>query len=254
VGGRDFVIPIQSGVGLDLLTIAPEEERFVALLRSLLADRPGAIVDVGANIGRFLLLCAATNLARPYVGFEVHLLAANYLDQLIRANRLPDHSVFATGLSDAHHVLELHTNGQYDVKATTIEGHYSRDHFTQRYPVIVDAGDRILDEFGIGPIALIKVDVEGGEREVLMGLARTIERYRPTLILEVAPYQHVLDLGEIDRAAFRKERIQKLEAWLTQRDYRFSKIEGGSTLRPVTTLDPGMSRDTKEMDYVCTAG
>jgi hypothetical protein len=43
-------------------------------------------------------------------------------------------------------------------------------------------GDELLDD---RPVEFIKVDVEGMELQVLSGLTRTIERYRPNLFVEV---------------------------------------------------------------------
>ena len=44
---------------------------------------------------------------------------------------------------------------------------------------------RTLDSFGFPEVDLIKIDVEGHEREVLAGAAETIRRCRPTLLIEV---------------------------------------------------------------------
>jgi FkbM family methyltransferase len=42
-----------------------------------------------------------------------------------------------------------------------------------------------LDAFGFGDVALIKINVEGHEMEVLQGACSTLERNRPTVIIEV---------------------------------------------------------------------
>lgn len=247
---RTFLVPLRDGMGLCLLDVAPGEHRFVGLLQSLLANRSGAVVDVGANIGRFLLAVTAADETRSYVGFEVHLAAAAYVERLRCTNNLTTARIFPVGLSDTPGVLQLQANDDHDVMATTVTGHYSTQHFAHTYPVVVERGDRILAGLSLGPIALIKIDVEGGELEVLRGLAETLMRDRPVLILEVAPYQHVLESGDTERAAFRRHRIGALEAFLHPYGYAFSRITQGGQLIPVTTLDPGMSRDTNEMDYV----
>jgi FkbM family methyltransferase len=44
-----------------------------------------------------------------------------------------------------------------------------------------------IDEVSGGPVALIKIDVEGCESAVIRGAARTIDLYRPAVIFEYAP-------------------------------------------------------------------
>jgi FkbM family methyltransferase len=44
---------------------------------------------------------------------------------------------------------------------------------------------RTLDSFGFTEVEFIKIDVEGHELEVLMGATSTIERNRPTLLVEI---------------------------------------------------------------------
>ncbi|MDA2809148.1 FkbM family methyltransferase [Nocardiopsis sp. RSe5-2] len=45
--------------------------------------------------------------------------------------------------------------------------------------------DEVVDRWGIGRVRFMKIDVEGFEQAVLAGAARTLERDRPALLLEV---------------------------------------------------------------------
>ena len=56
---------------------------------------------------------------------------------------------------------------------------------TSRIKVKAKALDAVLPELGITRIDWIKVDVEGSEFEVLMGLRRTLMAYNPKVIVEV---------------------------------------------------------------------
>jgi FkbM family methyltransferase len=44
--------------------------------------------------------------------------------------------------------------------------------------------DTLVDSFGLNP-SLVKIDVEGAELSVLRGLTRTIDRFRPMIMLEI---------------------------------------------------------------------
>jgi FkbM family methyltransferase len=53
-----------------------------------------------------------------------------------------------------------------------------------------------LDSYELLDISLIKIDVEGHEAAVLGGAVRTIERERPTLIVEIEP-RHGADVASL---------------------------------------------------------
>lgn len=67
------------------------------------------------------------------------------------------------------------------------QGHHSvKKSFGLGY-ISIDAAplDEILQELKVEKVKLIKIDVEGEEKEVVEGLVSTIERYRPIIVLEV---------------------------------------------------------------------
>ena len=249
VGGRVFRVPIAQGMGLPLLSVEPPEERFALLVHSVLAARPGAVLDVGANVGRFMLYAASADHNQRYVGFDVHPACVQYIQRIIDLNDLKSSSALAVGLSDHTGAMMLQTGSRYDVSATVVPGHYPSDMFAQSYPVCVTQGDTIVGDMDLGPIALIKIDVEGGEIEVVKGLAQTIAVHKPAIVVEVAPYAHIKD---VVRADFRRNRAKRLEMLLRGAGYQFSKINDGNKLTPVPSLDPGSSTDYHEMDYLCT--
>jgi FkbM family methyltransferase len=45
--------------------------------------------------------------------------------------------------------------------------------------------DGLIEHHGLKPPAVVKIDVEGAELEVLEGMAATTKRYRPVIIVEV---------------------------------------------------------------------
>ncbi len=65
-----------------------------------------------------------------------------------------------------------------------------------------------LDEFSIVDVDYLKIDVEGFEKNVLIGAEETIFRYRPTIIIE----QNDVCLPGEDRFA--------AKAWLEERGYQ----------------------------------
>ena len=45
--------------------------------------------------------------------------------------------------------------------------------------------DDLIAQFQLRPPSLIKIDVEGGEHDVLQGLAETFKRERPAILCEI---------------------------------------------------------------------
>lgn len=67
----------------------------------------------------------------------------------------------------------------------------------------------------------IKIDVEGHELAVLRGASRTIEMYRPLLVVEV----HEPDAAGDGNGAAAREYARQLREWLTDRGYAIEETE-----------------------------
>lgn len=52
-------------------------------------------------------------------------------------------------------------------------------------PVIVRTLDDLVDDLGLARLDFVKIDVEGAEASLLLGAERTLDRFRPTLMLEL---------------------------------------------------------------------
>ncbi len=83
-----------------------------------------------------------------------------------------------------------------------------------------------LDAFGLSHVGLIKIDVEGNELGVLRGSLRTIDRCRPSLIIEIEEARSPGCFGEIERL-------------LGGRDYAGWWLDERAALRPVEEFDVG---------------
>jgi hypothetical protein len=82
--------------------------------------------------------------------------------------------------------------------------------------------DDLVDTQGLGPVGVLKIDVEGFEPEVLAGAQRTIKRDRPVLYLEVTDHW----IKARGHSAF-----GMLSALNQQFGYTF-QIDRGATLQP----------------------
>ncbi|MEM4035811.1 MAG: FkbM family methyltransferase [Fervidicoccaceae archaeon] len=64
--------------------------------------------------------------------------------------------------------------------------------------------DDVLDELGVERVDCVKIDVEGAELEVLKGLVKTLERFRPTVIVEAWEPERIREFAEERGYAMRR--------------------------------------------------
>lgn len=193
--------------------------------------RDGAFIDVGANVGQTMIRIIALDENRQYIGFEPQASGCSFIQDFIMRNGLERHAIIQAALSDRPGIVKLGLRQQYDQAASAIEeyrpkGFYS---FYQYVPAL--KGDEVLSHFALDSISLLKIDVEGGELEVLLGFQHTIEKYQPYIIFEVLP-QYLLSTGEQlskDIITKRNNRNAMLEKFLREKGYVIFQLptEGG---------------------------
>lgn len=141
----------------------------------------GVLVDVGASIGNH-----ATYFARFLPHAAVHAFEP-HPDNLavLRRNvaRFPSVVVHDVALSDRPRTLRLAIPDRRNMgHAVVIETDPYPPEGGHRRAVTVAAAT--LDGFGLEDVALLKIDAEWHEPEVLAGARRTIERSRPLIVIE----------------------------------------------------------------------
>lgn len=233
------------------------ERWLAAALRRIFARRPGAFIDVGANRGQTLIKVAAIDRERRYVGFEPNIACAFLVERLIELNGLHRHDILAVGLSDSAAPLQLLLSSTGTESSTTAEGVRGAAAYFRAKRVVVETGDTLLAPLELDAIAVIKVDVEGAELEVLRGLRGTIARHRPWLVFEVLPPALVdkveQRMGTPERAevtARNRRRALELQLLLKSLDYCFRNIHGEGELRRCASLDMGEQADLSMSNFI----
>ena len=184
VNGDRVTLPL--GGHQDLNQVGIHEPELLGVMRELLSEREGAVLDIGANTGQTLVKFLGLGLDRPYVAFEPSLFAAAQVKRIATVNGAENVTVLPIALADAVGVMEFSTSGPFDQAATLVPDVQAEGFFKGRAYVPVVRGDTVAEAMGLQP-ALIKIDAEGAEADVVRGLARTIQRYRPAIICELMP-------------------------------------------------------------------
>jgi FkbM family methyltransferase len=187
------------------------------------------LLDVGALIGAFSLVFTARE-GTEAIAVEPSPLALPGLRANCRLN--PRHNVRivegALGATEA--LVRMRHDGAHFIGADLVP------HGPEPAMVKVVAGDDLLADQRFAP-DIIKIDVEGYEHEVLLGLTRTLDHFRPDLhvevhgpwihmvggtldnmfaLLKVAGYRvYLLDGEEVDEAVTDRLRLQMFHVFCT---------------------------------------
>jgi len=129
-------------------------------------------IDVGANIGNHTLHFARS--FQEVLAFEPHPISFKILE--INTLDLPNVKIFPFGLSNKSSSTTLFYDKHNLGKANFNQGE-------KEIPVSVEIGDSTVKS----DVALIKIDVEGHELEVLQGFYETIKTSLPVISFEFNP-------------------------------------------------------------------
>jgi FkbM family methyltransferase len=167
-----------------LAGVAAEEGRMLARLLGVLGHG-GCLYDVGANIGTIALPVAAARRG-PCFAFEAEGANAARLTRNSAINGLGNVTVVARAVWNEPRTVALRTGGPVGTGTHRVVA----DHGERSVRVEATTIDAFVRE-GHPPPDAIKVDVEGGELEVLRGAAATLEAAAVRdLFVEVHPSAH----------------------------------------------------------------
>ena len=242
LAGRPLRVPFQFGAGWEHLRMA--EMWLYHGLERVMRGRPGAFVDAGVNVGHTLVKVKAIDPDREYIGFEPNPHCLRYTQQLIAANRFTRCIVVPVGISNRTGIMRLFMNHDADPSATIVDGFREPDRYARSVPVPVFVGDEVLDTLGIGQVSVVKIDVEGGELDVMEGLRRTLRRSSPYVFCEVLPvFDERSEMGR-----FRLQRQTGLQRLLGDLGYDIFRMYFDNTVEAVDAF--GIHADMTRSNYV----
>lgn len=217
VSGKRFVIPIIHKTGFDHLFQA--EPWMVEVLQIVLQIQPGKFVDVGTNIGQTLLNLRSVSDQMPYIGFEPNPLCVFYMNQLISANKIQNAYVFPFGISSKAGIGELnfYYESDTDSSASTLPDFRPDQPVVRREQIVLFDIPAVSDKIDFSDLAVIKIDVEGSEHEVITGFRNEIARWNPILLIEILP---AYDVSRTDRVRNQHEIVRMLREF----DYSIFRI------------------------------
>jgi FkbM family methyltransferase len=243
MNGRAVRVPVDKGLGMNLLV---RDEPWMHLLVDRLPGLfPGLFLDVGVNLGQTLCAVRTRWPELPYIGFEPNPACIQYARELALVNGFKNVPIVPAGLAerDGLMTMELHTEDLADSAATMISGLRQGVAAYRSFSIPTLRYATVEQSLGLGRIGIVKIDVEGGEREVLLGAEGQLLRDRPAVVFEILP---------VDDQPMRLPRQQDVEALLARINYTLHRIHGlGAQLRLERMEKPiGVITDQKFANYL----
>lgn len=160
------------------------EEKFLEQLD--FADK--TVIDIGGYIGITTLFFArAAGAGGRVVVFEPNPENCAELLFNVQLNNLNNVQLIPIGLGDKTGHLTMLVDPVYPSRGS-FAADFQQQVFDQRarsIEVEIDTLDHQITERQLPVPDFIKIDVEGFEHQVLGGMAHTLERYRPELLIEI---------------------------------------------------------------------
>jgi len=204
--GLQVSIPLLHGVGAEFLVARDPWMSFC--LELFLQNKPGLVVDIGANTGLYLLKLRAIDQQREYLGFEPNPIGNHYMQELIRQNSFQNTRVLPFALSDQKTMRQFYIARKADKMGSLYDSaRFGDERKKFSFDVLTLPGDEIFDTLDPQAISAIKIDVEGAELEVLRGIRKTVSRHKPFI------YCEIWRVPEPSHPTY-QEKLQNLEALL----------------------------------------
>ena len=144
------------------------------------------IVDIGAHIGYHSLNFSTLTKGNVY-SFEPQPQNFTLLKKNILINQKENIYPYMVGLSDQNNFSKIPIVSK--TKKLGNMGDFTLNNLNTNFYTKVPT--RTLDSFQFGDVSLIKIDVQGWEKKVLLGAKETILKFKPTLIIEFERHQLV---------------------------------------------------------------
>jgi len=227
--GLDLKYPIIYGMGRGY--VIPQEAWMGQCLKAFVKTKQGCVIDVGVNVGVYLVKLRTISPDIEYYGFEPNAVCNYYTNELIRLNGFKNSRVLPLALSDEYGVQTLYANRLGDKSASIVYETKNLGNLDYSLDICTVPGDAYVKLLGINEVSAIKVDVEGAELMVLKGLLGTIDQYRPYMYTEV--WAEYVD-GE---GADIGNRIKEIYDLVSSRDYSILGVGSDYKLDKLSSVD-----------------
>lgn len=170
-------------IGQELITNGFWEEHVRSVLKDII--RPGMnVIDIGANIGTHTILMSKLVGENGKVfAFEPSLIHYQTLYNTLMINKCMNTTIYRYGIGEKSETMYIdkkwmNTKVNNNFGALTLESD-KKDIDDEEIEI------KNLDSFKFDKVDFIKIDAEGMEDKVILGMKKIIDNFRPRMIVEI---------------------------------------------------------------------
>ena len=157
------------------------------------------LLDIGANVGQTLIKWKAVNSKSPCYCVDALPACSEYLDNLVAVNKFRNCKILNYAVSDSTGTatLNLHFDEEADRTASL---HESKFQVIKQIDVNSISFHTLLNQIEeVERIRLVKIDVEGGELDILKGMEGFLSKNKPILIVEIlsSSEEYIKEVNEL---------------------------------------------------------
>lgn len=154
-------------------------------------------IDIGANIGTFLFYLESKLLSQNIFAFEPNLKLFTRLERIF-----PEIDIYPVALSNKNGTAEFKIpiiKGKKINSCGTLQTDFLEKNEQKKLieNVEVMTFDHWCESKKLPKIDFIKIDVEGNEMETLYGAKKSIQQYKPLLMVEMEQRHHLRKLPDL---------------------------------------------------------
>ncbi len=172
----------------------PAELDFLAAAARVMGGAAGGTtyVDIGANVGHHALFMSRR--ASQVIAFEPAVSARKRFEANVGLNRIDNLRLFPVALADRDGEAQLGSGFDGNSGSRSLCWTLDRN---KDESVTLRRGDDLFRHEKLSRIDILKLDVEGYEKSVLVGLRDTLLKDRPIILIEL--------IGDSSKGGFRDE-------------------------------------------------
>lgn len=225
VNNQKVRIPVIKGIGLG--NLYEFEPWMIQLLKGIFKiKKEGAFYDVGVNIGQTLIKLKSVNIEIEYIGFEPNPICVFYSKELIKANGYQGVTIYPVGISNEDHIysLSLFSDENTDSSASMLENFRPQQKIYRKEYIPCFSVSKITEKFDLSKMAVLKIDVEGAEKEVLESFEKRIQIDQPLILVEILPVYQEENRERLNRQISIERLLERLDYIIL----RIQKTEKGN--------------------------